>query len=114
MWTQLPPEKGHTHPTQFLAHVYCAQMSGWMTRPLGTDVDLGPGHIVLDGVPAPAKGAQQPFLFGPSLLWTRSPISATAEILLSFERRYKTGLVVVIFDFYCICQFEIYYISRES
>ena len=22
--------------------------------------DLGPGHIVLDGVPAPAKGVQQP------------------------------------------------------
>ena len=28
--------------------------NGWM------DVDLGPGHIVLDEVPAPAKGAQQP------------------------------------------------------
>ena len=27
---------------------------------LGMEVDLGPGHIVLDGVPAPAKGAQQP------------------------------------------------------
>ena len=25
---QLPPEKGHTHPTQFLAHVYCGQMVG--------------------------------------------------------------------------------------
>jgi len=30
MWTQLPPEKGHTHRTQFLAHVYCGQMAGWM------------------------------------------------------------------------------------
>ena len=30
-----------------------------MKMPLGTEVDLGPGHIVLDGVPAPAKGAQQ-------------------------------------------------------
>ena len=28
--------------------------------PLGTEVDLGPGQIVLNGVPAPAKGAQQP------------------------------------------------------
>jgi len=28
---------------------------------LGTEVDLGPGHIVLDGDPVPpAKGAQQP------------------------------------------------------
>jgi len=59
MWTQLPPEKGHTRPTQFLAYVYCGQMAGWMKTPLGTEVDLGPGHIVLDGVPPPAKGAQQ-------------------------------------------------------
>ena len=48
-------EKGHTHPTQFLVHVYCGQIAGWMKTPLGTEVDLGPGHIVLDGVPAPAK-----------------------------------------------------------
>ena len=28
--------------------------------PFGTEVDLGPGHIVLEGDPAaPAKGAQQ-------------------------------------------------------
>jgi len=56
MWTQLPPAT----PTQFLAHVYCSQMAGWMKTPLGTEVNLGPGHTVLDGVPAPAKGAQQP------------------------------------------------------
>jgi len=35
-----------------------------MKTPLGTEVDLGPGHILLDGDPAlPAKGAQQPPLF---------------------------------------------------
>ena len=58
-------------------------MAGWMKTPLGTEVDLGPGLIVLDGVPAaPAKGAQQPPpLFGPCLLWPRSPISAAAELL---------------------------------
>ena len=52
-----------------------------MKTPLGTEVDLGPGHIVLDGVPHPAKGAQQPAPFDPCLLWPRSPISATAELL---------------------------------
>jgi len=52
-----------------------------MKTPLGTEVDLGADHIVLDGVSAPAKGAQQPPLFGPCLLWPRSPISATAELL---------------------------------
>ena len=68
MGTQLPPEKRHIHPTQFLAHVYSSQTAGWMKMPLGTKGDLGPGHIVLDWVPAPAKGAQQPPVFGPYLL----------------------------------------------
>jgi len=36
--------------------------------PLGTDVHLGLGNIVLDGDPAPAKGTQPP-IFGPCLLW---------------------------------------------
>ena len=58
----------------------------WMKTPLGTEVDLGPGHIVLDGVPAAAKGAQQPPIFGPCLLWPRSPISATAELLFVTTR----------------------------
>ena len=55
-----PRKKCTPTPTQFLAHVYCGQMAGWMKTPLGTEVDLGSGHIVLDGVPAPVKGAQHP------------------------------------------------------
>jgi len=31
-----------------------------MKTPLGTEVDLGLSHIVLDGVPAPAKGHSSP------------------------------------------------------
>ena len=51
--------------------------------PLGTEIDLGPGHIVLDGVPAPAKEAQQPPpSFRPVSIVARSPISAAAELLL--------------------------------
>jgi len=55
--------------------------------PLGTEVDLGPGRIVLDGDPAPppAKGAQQPPSWGACLLWPRSSISATAEVLFWFD-----------------------------
>jgi len=54
-----------------------------MKTPLGTEVDLVPGHIVLDGVPALREtGTAVPHLFGPCLLWPRSPISATAELLL--------------------------------
>ena len=33
--------------------VYCGQTAGWIKMPLGTDVDLGQGRIVLDGDPAP-------------------------------------------------------------
>ena len=45
-------KKGNTHPTQFLAHVYCDQTAGWMKTRIGTEVDLSPGHILLDVVPA--------------------------------------------------------------
>jgi len=60
MWTQLTQKKGTPTPPRFLAHVYCGQMAGWMKTPLGMEIDLGPGHIVLEGVPAPAKGDSSP------------------------------------------------------
>jgi len=43
-------QKGHS--PQFLAHVCCSEMAGWIKMPLGTEVDLGPGDTVLDGDPA--------------------------------------------------------------
>ena len=61
MGTPLPPERGSA--AQFSAHVYCAKrLDGWMKTPLGTEVDLGPGQIVLvrDPAPPPPKGAQHP------------------------------------------------------
>jgi len=77
-------KKGHTHHTQFLAHVYCGQMAGWINTPLGTELDLGIGHIVLDVVPAVReRDTAAPPSFRPCLLWPRSPISATAELLFS-------------------------------
>jgi len=62
-----------------------------MKTPLGTEVDLSAGHIVLDELPAPAKGAQQP-LFSARLLWPRSPISATAELLLTYRTLWRQEL----------------------
>jgi len=43
--------------------VYCGQTIGWIKIKLGTDVGLGPGHIMLDEDPAPPlkKGAQPQF-----------------------------------------------------
>ena len=35
--------------------VYCGQTVGWIKMKLGMQVGLGPGHIVLDGNPAPPK-----------------------------------------------------------
>jgi len=54
------PASYQAHP-QFSAHVYCAQTSGWIEMPLGTEVGLGPGYIVLDGDLAHPKGAQPQF-----------------------------------------------------
>jgi len=46
--------------------LYCGQTVGWIKMKLGTEVGLGPGHIVLDGDRAPPqKGAQQPHLSAP-------------------------------------------------
>ena len=52
-------KKGTPAPSNFWP-MSCGRTAGWMKTPLGTEVDLSPGHIVLDGVPAPAKGALQP------------------------------------------------------
>jgi len=39
-------------------------MAGLIGIPLGTEIGLGPGDVVLDGDPAFPKGAQAP-VFGP-------------------------------------------------
>jgi len=50
--------------------VYCGQTVGRIKMKLGMQVSLGPGHIVLDGDPAPPppKG-HSPLIFGPFILW---------------------------------------------
>jgi len=61
MGTQLPLTKKGAEPPIF-AHVCCAQMAAWIKMPLGLEVGLGPGHIVLDGdpTPLPQKGGTAP------------------------------------------------------
>jgi len=46
MGTYLPAPKGAQPP--FTAHVCCGQTAGWIKMPVGTEVGLGPGDIVLD------------------------------------------------------------------
>jgi len=48
------PTKG-AQPPQFLAHDRCGQTAGWIKIPLGAEVDLSPGDIVLYGDPAPLQ-----------------------------------------------------------
>ena len=67
---------------QFLAHVYCDQMAGWMKMPLGVEVDSGSAHIVLDGDPAPpAKGNSTiiGFIAAPSF-WRMSIVATVAHL----------------------------------
>jgi len=45
-----PFSKGHS--TQFSANVGCGQMAGWIKVPPGTELNLGPGNVVLDGAAA--------------------------------------------------------------
>ena len=60
------PQKGNGAP-KFSDHVYCGQS---IKMALGTELGLGPGHIVLDGDPAALhkREAELP-IFSPFLLW---------------------------------------------
>jgi len=64
-WDLAPSKTGSTATPHFYS-MYCRQTALWIKMPLGAEVRLGPGHIVLDGDPAhplpPQKGggAQQP------------------------------------------------------
>ena len=82
-----PPKKGAqqkgTAAPHFLTDVYCGQTAVCIRIPLGTDVGLGPGDIVLDGTQLPPMERDTTAsTFRPmSIVAKRSPISATAELL---------------------------------
>jgi len=81
MGTQLPQKRAQP-PPQFMAHVCCGQTAGWIKMPLGTDADLGPGQLVLDGDPAPPPRKHSSHLFLAHIYCGKqSPISDTAELL---------------------------------
>ena len=80
-WGPRSPSTKRRHSPQLSAHVYGGLTAEWIKMPLGMDVGLGPGHIVLDGDPAPPpqKGGTPP-IFGPCLLW---PNGRPSQLLLS-------------------------------
>jgi len=51
-------------------------MAGWMKTPLGTEADLGPGHIVLDVVPAVRKTGTA----APPSFWLMSIVATVAHL----------------------------------
>jgi len=79
-----PTERSTAAPPHFSAHVYCGQTAEWIMLSLGAEVGLGPGDIVLDGDPTPPTemGTAAPTFRPMHAVAKRSPISATAELLL--------------------------------
>jgi len=65
------------------AHVCCGQTAGCIKMPLGTDVGLGPGHIVLDGDLAYPKRGTTPNFRPHVYCGQRSPISPIDEYLFA-------------------------------
>ena len=72
--------------------VHCGQTVGWIKMPLDAEVGFGPGDIVLDGnhyfirwePSSPTETGTAALHFSPHFALARSPISATAELLLVF------------------------------
>jgi len=66
---------------QFLTHVRCGQMAGWIKMPLGIEVGLCPGDIVSHGNPdpPPKKGHSPPIfcpcLFGETTRWIKMTLA---------------------------------------
>jgi len=60
---------------------------GWIKMPLGTELGLGPGDTVLDEDPAPTteRGTAASTIRPMSIVAKRSPILATAELLIILE-----------------------------
>jgi len=72
------------------------------------DVDLSPGHIMLDGDPVPPseRGTTTPTFWLMSVVAKRSPISATAELVFLFLL-YMPAILhlleVYLIQFLCNC-----------
>jgi len=65
--------------------IVAKRLDGWMKTPLSTEVDLGPGHIVLDGTPAlRERGTAAPSFRPMSIVAT---VAQLAELLFCYITR---------------------------
>jgi len=85
MGTQLPQKKGTPTPPNFLAHVSCGQTAGWIKMQLGTEVNLGSGDFVLDGVADPLKVTHPQFsvhvYYGQTAGWMKTPLGTEVDLV---------------------------------
>ena len=68
----LPPLTWGHSSLPISAHLYCGQTAAWIRVPLGMEVGLARGDIVLERYPArppPRQKGAQPPIFDPCLLW---------------------------------------------
>ena len=56
-------------------------MAECIKMPLGTEVGLGPGDIVLHGDTALPKSAQLPPIFGPTARWIKMPLGMEVGLI---------------------------------
>ena len=93
-WHLVCPQRGTTAPTFRPMSILAKRLGGSRCHFVRRKkVGIGPGHVVLDGDPAPfPKGAQHSSNFRPvSIVAIRSPISATAEHLLKLVVHILAG-----------------------
>ena len=80
-WGPSPLLKREWSP-QFSTHVYCGQTVACIKMALGMDVGLGPGHIVLDGDPAPlSKNGAEALNFRPIFIVAKRLDASTSHLL---------------------------------
>ena len=83
-WEPNSPKKKHS--PQFSAHVYCGQTAVSIRIPLGTEVGLILGNIVLDGdvAPPPQKGNSPQFSVnvrcGQTAGWIKMPLGMEVDL----------------------------------
>ena len=79
--------------------VYCGQTVGWIEMKLVMQVDLSPGHIVLDGDPAPPSPKRHSSqIFGPCLLWSNGWMDKEFKMPLGMEVGFGPGHIVLDVD----------------
>jgi len=89
-------QKGAEPPPEFSAHFYCGQTTRCTKMPLGMDVGLIPGDIVLDGdpvLPPQQRGQSLLPIFGPFLLcpngWMHRDATWQSKLLRHGVRHYS-------------------------